>query len=254
MYFKKFISTLPEGGSSQLPLTHVTDAFDLRDIIAGGKLDPKKCPVFKKPLLYFFLGRPAYRKNDEMPASSLVAYFPVAFVISPNVVQTAAQIYPFDTGAYEARLYSDMLHHKMNVNYFSLEKDPTAPGKLVAFFFGSNVKYFDRQPNQGIDVPLNELEATAYYNLISYRGMSKRDDRVSAVEIAIDEPLALNAAKVLAVILPNCLVAAPDFGKALADRKIKILPYPDSNGQSPVENTARLYDFAKDFYINEGWL
>lgn len=250
--FRDFVAGLPEYDVS-LPLTHVTDAYDLRKIVRDGHIQPRDCPIFKTPLVYLFSGRPAYRKNsDELP-NSLKAYSPIAFILDPAVGTPCRHIYPFDTGAFQAKLYNDVLHTSMRVEDFELEADPKTPGRLIAFFFGTAEQYFDRDPNRSLNIPPGEFEVASYYELILFRGKNRRDDRSSAIEIAVNNPIALDY-KVLAVIIPYSLVDDEKTGRPLSDRKIHLIPYKDGDGFIPAEQIPRLYDLARDFYTRGKYL
>lgn len=133
-YFRDFVAALPEQLTS-LPLTHVTDAISLRDIVRDNEIRPRECRVFRMPLLYLFSGRPAYRINPDEPPNSLKSYCPIAFILDPTIGVPIKQIYPFDTGAFAAKLYTDVLHASMRVDDFALDIDPKTPGRLIAFFF-----------------------------------------------------------------------------------------------------------------------
>jgi len=104
-----------------LPLTHTTDAFDLRDIVADQKIQPRYCTVFDEDLSYHFYGRPAYRKNAETQANGLAAYAPVILIFKPAIADNAIAAFPFDSGAYVGERYSDVMHHRMSVKDFGLE-------------------------------------------------------------------------------------------------------------------------------------
>jgi hypothetical protein len=45
----------------KLPLVHSTKSLNLRELVAASGLNPTDCDVYDEKLLYFFLGRPAYR-------------------------------------------------------------------------------------------------------------------------------------------------------------------------------------------------
>src|SRR5687767_5925631 len=63
-----------------LPLVHVTSTGRAREVIVSGQLEARECPVFSRPLLYFFAYRPAYRRQGETQKSDQVGRFPAVFI------------------------------------------------------------------------------------------------------------------------------------------------------------------------------
>lgn len=60
----KWLSTV-DPVAKRLAWCHTTDAFRLRKIIAEGAFSPSHCDVFDEDLLYFFYGRPAFRRGNQ---------------------------------------------------------------------------------------------------------------------------------------------------------------------------------------------
>lgn len=64
-----------------MPIFHTTDAFSFRNMVERRAILPSECPVFKEEhLVYFFYGRPSYRKNSSFAPSLSLASFPVSLV------------------------------------------------------------------------------------------------------------------------------------------------------------------------------
>ena len=146
-HFERFIESKATSSEKPLPLTHTTDAFDLRDIIDDQEIKPRFCPVLDHDLSYHFYGRPAYRKNGETQANSLAAYAPIIFIFKPSVSEEAIAAFPFDSGGFKGERYLDVTHHRMSVTDFGLEPSYKRIGKLVEFFFGDNKSYYDQIPS-----------------------------------------------------------------------------------------------------------
>jgi hypothetical protein len=114
---------------SSLSWCHSTDAFALRNILESGMFVPRLCPVFKKDLLYFFYGRPAYRKSTG-ESIGIPARAPVVFVLAPDLVDMGVRVFPFDTGAYAAGRYGRWIHESMVMEDFEMPCRDEAPLSL----------------------------------------------------------------------------------------------------------------------------
>jgi len=205
IHFERFVDSQTAPSEEPLPLTHTTDAFDLRDIIADREIKPRYCSVFGEDLSYHFYGRPAYRKNAETQANSLAAYAPVIFIFKPTVADKAIAAFPFDSGAYVGERYSDIMHHRMSVKDFGLAPPFEKIGKLVAFYFGNNKRYFDQIPSSIKGISSSEFEAQSIKELVTYRGKNERDDRSSTIEIVFDRAIELRG-NLLGIIVPNSFI------------------------------------------------
>jgi len=96
-----------------LPLLHTTDVYRFTNVLEDGQLEPRACPVFKgEPLLYFFYGRPSYRANPKEEATGLDHYLPVCLLFRAQNVTPIKRIFPFDSGGFDAQLYSDADHYQ----------------------------------------------------------------------------------------------------------------------------------------------
>ena len=80
-----------------LPLAHLTVSRWLSDILTIGQLQPRPCKVFSRNLLYFSYGGVFYRTSKLQ--TEQVCELPVAFVLSPAVMNMITRLFPFDSGA-----------------------------------------------------------------------------------------------------------------------------------------------------------
>src|SRR4051794_32489580 len=83
-----------------LPWVHSASAASLFKILEDEKLLAMECNVFGgEKLVYFFIGRPAYK----MPAveSPSEWQMPVAFVIRFDKPPPIKRVFPFDSGAFQ---------------------------------------------------------------------------------------------------------------------------------------------------------
>lgn len=202
LHFDRFLEAQTSSTENPLPLTHTTDAFDLRDIVSSAEIQPSYCEIFREELSYFFYGRPAYRKNGTIQANSLAAYAPIVLIFKPSVADDAITAFPFDSGAFKDEKYLEVMHHRMAVEDFGLEPSLEKIGKLVIFFFGSNNRYYDQIPARKRKAGAGEFEAQGYSELVVYRGKNERDDRSTTIEVILDNHLKLKD-NLLAVIVPS---------------------------------------------------
>jgi hypothetical protein len=253
IHFERFVDSQPASSEKPLPLTHTTDAFDLRDIIDDRKIQPRYCAVFGEDLSYCFYGRPAYRKNAETQANNLAAYAPIIFIFKPTIAEKAVAAFPFDSGAYEGERYADIMHHRMSVKDFGFEPSFEKIGKLVAFYFGNNKRYYDQIPSSGKGISKSEFEAASIKELVTYRGKNDRDDRSSTIEIIFDKAIALRD-NLLGLIVPSSLVKDKAFRAKLKALDVQIRTYTDGANLTPASQIPRLSDVVRHFYIEQGIL
>jgi hypothetical protein len=252
-HFEQFVDGQADASEEPLPLTHTTDAFDLRDIIATQEVRPRYCPVFQEDLSYHFYGRPAYRKNGDTQANSLAAYAPIVLIFKPSVSNTAIAAFPFDSGAFKGERYTDLTHHRMSVEDFGLEPSYARIGKLIAFFFGDNKRYYDQIPLSECKIGSNEFEAQAVKDLATYRGKNERDDRSSTIEIIFDKSIGLRE-NLLGIVVPSSFLEEKTFKAKLNNLDVQVRTYIDGANLTPASNIPRLGDVVRHFYIEQGIL
>jgi hypothetical protein len=250
--FGSFISAQPEVDGT-LPATHISDGFGFRAILDCGELRPEPCPVFdNEPLLYLFYGRPSYRVNSQVLASAIDAYAPVCFVLRPSSVDRPRRVFPFDSGAFHAERFSEAMHRKMMRDDFALEPGPSSPRQLISLFFGTNERYMRNEPLEAVTAPGLAFEVSSYHTLISSRHENVFDERISAVEIQIDEPLPL-AGNVEAVVMPDRF-AIPEVLASLDAAGAVPLLYDYVARLRPEAFTGNIYQLVRDYYRSRGYL
>jgi hypothetical protein len=235
---------------SPLPLTHTTDAFDFRDISAEGEVKPRFCGNFDEDLSYFFYGRPAYRKNGNVQANSLAAYAPIVLIFKPAIAEEAIAAFPFDSGAFKAELYTDLMHHRMQVEDFLFQPSAGRIGKLVVFFFGDNKRYYDQNPSSHEKIGKDDFEASSYRELTTYRGKNDRDDRSTTIELLFGKSVILGG-NILAIVVPNSFLNDRSVKSKLQNLDVHILPYSDGANLTPASQIPRLCEIVRHFYIRE---
>lgn len=242
--FARLVSEAPAAKSS-LPLTHMTDAYHLRDVVEAGVLRPTQCRVFSEPLLYLFYGRPAYRVASKTANNGLDAYWPICFVLRPDAVR-AKRIYPFDSGAFQEGLFSAFFHSSMAKEDFELEVDPSTPGRLVRLFWPDERGYFDNRPGPSPRLGAMDFEGKAYSALIRDASAAAYDERHSAIELQTDAELSLRD-DVLAVVLPVDF-ATSALQNALSGMGVLVLPFDTVARHHSANMVGQIYDICRDLY------
>lgn len=249
-HFGRFVDAQTNSAEASLPVTHTTDAFDFRDISSDGEVRPRHCGNFDIDLFYCFYGRPAYRKNGSVQANSLAAYAPIVFLFKPDVLRGAAVAFPFDSGAFKGELYSDLTHHRMQVEDFAFEPTTEQIGKIIAFFYGDDKRYFDQVPARTKKLARNEFEASSYQELTLYKGKNERDDRSTTIEILFERAIRLRE-NLLAIVVPASFLKDNKVKEAIARLDVHTLPYTDGVNLTPGSQIPRLCDIVRNFYIKQ---
>ncbi|RYZ67628.1 MAG: hypothetical protein EOP09_10715 [Proteobacteria bacterium] len=206
-YFQQWVAKQPAPGWKQLPLTHISKCVTAQDILVENKIEPQKCKVFDELLVYLFYGRAAYRVAGD-GAIKLEAACPVCFVFNSDLLAQAVKIYPFDTGAFDARMYKPFLPDEMAIDDFSISDDVELANQLIQKVFGKLESYISGDaskigPPDTLCEP-GDLHARSYLELASSKGRNEPDDRVCSIEALFDKPIELDK-HLHAVIVPHTL-------------------------------------------------
>jgi hypothetical protein len=188
--------------TSPLAWCHSTDAFAFRAIMEQGRFTPTLCPVFKESLLYFFYGRPAYKKN-EVESIGGSARSPVIFVFNPTLVRSGLRVHPFDTGAFEGGRYKKWMHPAMRLEDFEMPCEEHAPLRHVNSFYKSADDYLNINPSKPLKKYSGELEVNSLVALLLDTSAEDADDRKLALELQIKEEISLDPHVLMAVVFPD---------------------------------------------------
>jgi hypothetical protein len=232
----------------QLPLTHATDAFTLRDVMGTDRLCTQTCSVFKEEkLLYCFLGRASYRSNADAAPNALISLAPVCFILAPVVGNNPKRIFPFDTGGFP--LFESGIHYGMGLLDFELDVNNDSARRVINVLFGSNKNYIYGDPRTDLKIPSMEFEAESFHALILVKLRNAYDDRVSAIEIQLDKDVQLTGT-VEAVVLPGVLLDDPNVTAKLTAWGAKPLPYEWLKRLKPTEYVSQIASIVRDYLVN----
>lgn len=218
-----------------LPLMHITKADTFAKYLSKNeKLEPRACPVFGEPLLYFFYGRPAYKIDNENKIITDEYLFPVCFIIDSSIVNNVKRIYPFDTGAFFKELYNEHFNplddkfdnskKRQECDSYCLGNSMETPAKFVSAFFGSNERYIVGAYKKDLEFDYFTTTIHKYYSLLCETGKPNADDRKYSIEIQLEEEIQLPN-NLIAVILPSKANDKPEVQTLLKKWNTIGLPY-----------------------------
>jgi hypothetical protein len=180
-----------------------------------GQIEARPCSVFKRDLVYLFLGRPAYRLPNGDAKSDQINRFPCAFVIRPDNLGSPFHVYPFDTGAGVSGCYGDIVDPHVYLEDYELDPELRAAQKHIAWAFGGNRQYYQGDLIPGLAKGLHAWQSVGLGYLtiagLAATGSNRPDKRASAIEIAYAKHLPLKGHVRLA-IFPQQLIE-DDRGK-----------------------------------------
>lgn len=205
----------------RLPFTHITRAYRFDDILTGDVLEPSRCDIFKENLIYLFYGRPAYRAKDGNNAR-LEFEWPIVFIFDPTKISDIKRVFPFDTGAFAQRIYSEFFDPHSEIMDFSLDPNLETLAKTVGAFYQSHEEYYLGETRKNVDIPHRQFEAQGIHELARLPGVQgvksnsrPRDERSSAIELQVGEAITLKDA-LLAVVLPEPYLGDKEIQNALS--------------------------------------
>ncbi|PDT00920.1 hypothetical protein CO666_27680 [Rhizobium chutanense] len=225
---EKFLSRNSVSPTNHLPLVHSAEAFILKKSLSEGVLKTAKCSVFKnEDLLYFFVGRPAYKKDavEEGEYWELPSCIVFEFGITDSV-----RVFPFDSGAFSAGRYPQYIN-MMSIQDFEINPSELNIKRAIGAFFKTNKDYYRLNPisPQSFanvhDVDATEEEILALHKLIQDR--SKRfDDRRFSIEMQFPREFSFSERKPIFAIFPENYIQSEKFMSWIDKHDIILETYP----------------------------
>jgi hypothetical protein len=193
-----------------LDLVHITSVGWGRRIVSAAKIEPRRCEVFSRDLVYAFMARPAYRFRDGDLKSDQISRFPFVFVISPGQLEVPFHVYPFDTGAAAAGLYGDTAQPTVFLEDYALDPSIAAAMQHIAWAFGSNAAYFEGilKPGLANSLPYWRSVGRGWIDIagLAAIGADRPDARASAIEVAYKSSIDLRQGHIRLAIFPQQLI------------------------------------------------
>jgi hypothetical protein len=204
--FVEFLKRNTVKKAGVLPLVHTTRAQHLRKVMQSDRIVAGPCDVFKGlNLNYFFVGRPAFKRdiNDEAEYWQL----PSCFIFEFSAIKFQ-RVFPFDTGGFARKLYPDYIR-EYELADFEASSVPDAPARIIGAFFGTASRYWNLNAKDkaafetefSLDVFDDPIRALHKLSTDSTR--IECDDRRFVVEAQSTNDIDLKVVKPLAVVAPS---------------------------------------------------
>lgn len=204
-----------------LPLFHSCEGYSGTKIIEEGILKVQECKVFSKELSYYFYGKPAYPVGEKFPEKRTDEFYcPVCFIVKPETVPIY-EIYPFDTGAFEANIYSDFFPRGIKLEDYRLKSELEIICSYIKVMFGNNDNYLSGKCIQS-DYDLPEIRCLI--NMLNPKGAFDIDERSNTVEVISDGNVYLKDV-IECIILPDEMLRNRHVKEFLAKHSIKYKTY-----------------------------
>lgn len=243
-----------EPATPLLPLMHSTGASGFLSMLGAPLLEPRDCPVFGEPLLYFFYGRPAYRPFSRVLNTALPAFRPVCLLFRPEALTAIRRVVPLDTGALAAGLFQRHLEPGTTAEHFAIGGGVEGAARVVRAFFGSNRAYYFSRPATDAPVKPTDLIGHAYRSIIADTGIADVDDRRSTVEIQSAAAMPLTRDTLLAAALPEAFLDDDAVRDLLfANCRAEVIAY-DIYADRPAHDVREIMARVKDWLAAKGYL
>jgi hypothetical protein len=257
---REFVDTF-EATGPRMPLTHIAPMFAFRGIVKGDHLVPDECKNYREDLTYLFYGRPAYRAKQE--TSHLLPWsVPVLFVLDPEKTYRIRRVMPFDSGAFMSGFYGSVFSERSKASDFELQPSLESAQRLVTALYGDNRRYYFGRSEQTLDISDFDFELQGLNHLAKQPGLQatgsqkQLDERASAVEIQVTEPIDIRACT-LALIVPETLLPNPLFQAAVKRWGLapsQIDSYEGVYGPGSEAWVGMLYERVRRLYRDGGFL
>jgi hypothetical protein len=247
------IASALTGTAPELPLVHTSKRKLLAEFLKSGVVLPGLCKVFNEPLAYLFYGRPAFRPSTARRPGESIEFCPITFVFKPGAFPRAPKrVFPCDTGAVKNGVFTPHLLPKDRLHLL-LGDTIAAARRHVAAFFGSNRSYFLGVAHCPSGPDLDDL-GSRYLRLLQQSGPSRGDDRRSAIEVQVPDPIPLSGS-LLCAFVPSDYVRDTTLRERLkAEWQCDVEPYSVVFGTSPDEYFPNVRLLTQQLYEKLGFL
>lgn len=210
------------------PYVHSTKSMNLREIIKQSGLSPSNCEVYNEEILYFFVGRPAYRWSR--PSGSPQDWeLPTCFVFKEIEELKIERVIPFDSGAHNKSLYPSYIQNIPKENFQSELAE--APRKIVSAFFGSFSNYVAGKAKPRLELTEEfslspfDAEVLSISTLANDPSVQGADDRRFTIEVQTSSRISFESNPPSAVILPTPYLKEKAVVEAINEWGCDVLNY-----------------------------
>lgn len=241
-----------------LPLVHITRAYAFDEMLDDGRLTPTHCNFFGESLIYLFYGRPAYRAKDGNNAR-LEFEWPIVLIFHPDKIQKIKRVFPFDTGAFELKMYAQFFDKSSKRDDFEFDGALESARKIVGAFYTNHKEYYVGLSRKNVNLPNRQFEAQGLQELSRLPGTQTaasgdlRDERSSAIEIQTSQPIDFSDS-LLAIILPEPYLDDEEIKSALERWNVgEIETYPTLHNASGEVWVGQIYQIVRSLYDRLGY-
>lgn len=250
----------PKSDFGDLPLVHVTAAWTSKEILRAGKLITKRCRVFGKDLVYFFVARPAYRTKLGAQESHQLSRFPVGFVFKQSAVPVPYHAYPFDTGGAADGAFDSQADPFVPLEDYALRPDYKSVSKFLGWAFGESKSYLRGRLRSDLsnEVQAYESVAVSYMDIarLGVDGSNEHDIRASAIEISASHNVDLHGQLDL-LVAPKQFVEGNEpvstMIKPLVGAGAKLKLYDWQANRTPNEYQSDIQRIVESWYEEISW-
>ncbi len=233
-------------------MVHTCEGAKLVRLLGDAALRPNDDPTskeylqFDEALLFFYYGRPAFRKDVGNVDND--AWRLCCLVLADDDARPIKRVLPFDSGAFER--YEQWIHQSMDVRDFEAGTSLDAAARIVSTFFGTNERYYRGKPLELVPgAPYTT--ASCYATLIRAQGRLAVDDRRRTIEVQVSKPVSLDK-KVLAVVLPQSFVDDAELRRVIiSEWGAEVIPY-ESYTPSPAAAVETIFARVDGFLRSSG--
>lgn len=194
-----------------LPLFHTCEAYNFRNVLYEGHLHPIRQEKYGgDELLFFFYGKPSYRSGSMDEANKFHSALPCCLIFNDQSVPGVKEVFPFDTGAFKAKIFAAFFNKAMKLEDFSLGNKVEDLAAYVEYMFSNNYSYFQGDVKPVLDnLPSMAFEMEHLFELARSRSEGAFDDRASSCEVMVAQSVRVNENSIGAIILPGVFVDDP---------------------------------------------
>ncbi|MEH3092172.1 MAG: hypothetical protein PGN20_08955 [Agrobacterium cavarae] len=210
--FQSFLQKNSISPTEYLPIVHSSEAHVISKCLEQGIIKRTRCEVFNEDLLYFFVGRPSYKKLADKDAE----YWELpSCVVFDFTLKGAKRAYPFDTGAFQRRKYPSFVN-MMPMDEYEIEPSPENIKRAIGAFFQDPRSYYRLTPYSENDfsrkheLDPTEAEIKALYKLIKTTSNSF-DDRRFSIEIQFQNSFYLENQSPIFCVVPETYLESEKF-------------------------------------------
>ncbi len=209
---------------------HTANGEDFLSILNDQKIKTSNCKVFHaEKLVYFFLGRPAY-KTSLVPDPSFWQ-LPAIFILRRHPELTPKRVFPFDSGGMAEERYQKVIG-KIQLQNFQLSGELDQISKAISYYFGDQERYLAARATPYDEIAhrigenVSSFSTLALSKLYNHQFNEVIDDRAKLFEFQFDQDIDISNGNLRAVIICREWIRDAKIKEQLDQIECKVLTYP----------------------------